>query len=157
MLTNDLVTLLTVPFDDYRSNVLAQLNLVEVMSPPRAGWRSSPIALSASVSKKSARRNSDVATSAKRSVTVQTGPGGRKSVPKGVRVSDAPSSSRGTAATRQSSGCRNGGVPKEKKNLKLASVAGSDEYLDGEELVLKGKNGIVFLNWSRMRKATECR
>ena len=44
-LSNELATTSTVPIDDYRSSVLAQLDLVEVLSPPRAEPRSSPVAL----------------------------------------------------------------------------------------------------------------
>ena len=42
----------TVRVDDYRSNVLAQLDLVEVLSPPRPGRRSSPALIRGTLSKK---------------------------------------------------------------------------------------------------------
>ena len=59
VLSNDLTTTTTVPIDDYRSNVLAQLDLVEVLSPPRAGRRSSPLGVSSAKTKKSAWRQND--------------------------------------------------------------------------------------------------
>ena len=43
ILTSDLVAPPTIRVDDYRSHVLAQLDLVEVMSPPCPGIRSSPV------------------------------------------------------------------------------------------------------------------
>ena len=132
VLTNELVTLPTVPIDDYRSSVLVQLNLVEVMSPPRAGRRSSPIVASVSTFKKSARLQGDVAIAASSSTPVQSGRRGRKSGPKCAKVVSASSSSRGTAVPRQSSGRRTGGIPRGKKSLQLANVVSSDSNSAGE-------------------------
>ena len=138
VLTNELVTLPTVPIDDYRSSVLAQLNLVEVMGPPRAGRRSSLIVASVSTFKKSARLQGDVAIAASSSTPVQSGHRGRKSGPKCAKVVSASSSSRGTAVPRQSSGRRTGGIPRGKKSLQLANVVSSDSNSAGE-VVAGGK------------------
>ena len=115
VLSNELEALPTVPIDDYRSNNLVQLNLVEVMSPPRAGRRSSPI-VACAFSIKSARRQSDVAIFTSISAATHSGRRCRKSVPKGGQVVGTTSSSYSIACSRQSSGRRTGGgVPRGKK------------------------------------------
>ena len=139
VLSNALVTTTTVPIDDYRSSVLAQLNLVEVMSPPRPGGRSSPIAANVSTGKNGARLQNDVDIGASSSTAVSAGRKGRKSGPKCAKVVGTPSSSRGTAVSRHPSGRRTGGVPRGKKSLTLASVDGSDDGSVNEGVVAKGK------------------
>ena len=146
VLSNALVTTPTVPIDDYHSSVLAQLNLVEVMSPPRPGRRSSPIAANMSTGKKGARLQNDVAIGASSSTAVSSGRKGRKSGPKCAKVVGTPSSSRGTAVSRHPSGRRTGGGPKGKKSLTLASVDGSDDGSAMKELWRKGKSDIVVEN-----------
>ena len=139
VLTNELVTSPTVPIDDYRSCVLAQLNLVEVMSPPRARRRSSPIVASVSTFKKSARLQDDVAFSASSSTAVQSGRSSRKSGPKCAKVVGASSSSLGTAVSRQSSGRRRGGSPEERKVYR--------------QLMLLVPIAILRVKWSRAERS----
>ena len=140
VLSNDLTTTSTVPIDDYRSNFLAQLDLVEVLSPPRAGRRSSPIGVSSAKSKKSARRQIDVTLGISAPFSVQTAPKKKRSAvknPRGARRC-MPSASRGGVLTRQSVGRRRGGIPRETKHLQLANVVGSDDD-SASEVVVSGR------------------
>ena len=139
VLSNELVTTPTVPIDDYRSSVLAQLNLVEVMSPPRPGRRSSPIAANVSTGGKGARLQHDVAIGVSSSTAVSSSRKCRKSRPKCAKVVSTPSSSRGTAVSRPPSRRRTGGVPRGKKSLTLASVDGSNDGSNSEGVEVKGK------------------
>ena len=100
-LSNELATTSTVPIDDYRSSVLAQLDSVEVLSPPRAGRRSSPVAMVSAKSKKSARRQSDVAWGIGVSTSAPLVSKSKKSAAKSVRSArcDMSSASRGQTET----------------------------------------------------------
>ena len=140
VLSNELATTSTVPIDDYRSSVLAQLDLVEVLSPPRAGRRSSPAVIVSATKKKSARRQSDVTLGIGISASAQRASKSKKSAAKSVRGTscDVPSTSRGSSRARQSIGRRTGGIPQGRKNLQLANVARSDDD-SASEGVVRGK------------------
>ena len=139
--TNDMqVSTSTVPIDDYRSSVLAQLDLVEVLSPPRAGRRSSPVAMVSAKSNKSARRQSDVALGIGVSTSAPLVSQSKKSAAKSVRGAscDMSSASRGGSLSKQSVGRRTGGIPRGNKSLQLANVVSSDSDSAGE-VVVSGK------------------
>ena len=138
-LSNELATTSTVPIDDYRSSVLAQFDLVEVLSPPRAGRRSSPVAMVSAKSKKSARRQSDVTLGIGVSTSAPLASRTR-SAAKSVRGAsrDMSSTSRGGSRSKQSVGRRTGEIPRGKKSLQLANVVSSDSDSAGE-VVVSGK------------------
>ena len=139
ILTNDVATSSSAPIDDYRSSVLAQLDLVEVMSPPRAGRRSSPIVKSSVQPKKGARKQTDVILGVGPSTSSQLAPKRKKSIAKPVKSASrsVPSTSRGSSRTRQSVGRRTGGVPRGRKSLQLANVGSDDDSAD--DIVVSGK------------------
>ena len=133
-LSNELSLPTTVRIDDYRSNVLAQLDLVEVLSPPRAGRRSSPVLKRGTSVKKVVRRQEDVTLPASGSTPIRSLQRSRTSIRKNVKsaVREGPSTS------RQSSGRRTGGKPRGKKFLQLATVGDSDND-SANEVVVSGK------------------
>ena len=133
-LSNELSLPTTVRIDDYRSNVLAQLDLVEVLSPPRPGRRSSPVLKRGTSVKKVVRRQEDVTLPASGSTPIRSLQRSRTSIRKSVKsaVREGPSTS------RQSSGRRTGGKPRGKKFLQLATVGDSDND-SANEVVVSGK------------------
>ena len=113
---------------------------MEVLSPPRAGRRSSPIGVSSAKSKKSARRQIDVTLGISAPFSAQTAPQKKRSAvknPRGARRC-MPSTSRGGVRTRQSVGRRTGGIPRGTKHLQLANVVGSDDD-SASEVVVSGR------------------
>ena len=84
-LSNELSLPTTVRIDDYRSNVLAQLDLVEVLSPPRAGRRSSPVLKRGTSVKKVVRRQEDVTLPASGSTPIRSLQRSRTSIRKSAK------------------------------------------------------------------------
>ena len=136
-LSNELATTSTVPIDDYRSSVLAQLDLVEVLSTPRAGRRSSPVVMVSAKSKKTARKQSDVTLGIGVSTWAPLVSKRKRSAAKSVRGAsrDMSSTSCGGSRSKQSVGRRTGGIPRGKKSLQLANVVSSDNDSAGEVVV----------------------
>ena len=137
VLSNELVGPSTTHVDDYRSSVLAQLDLVEVLSSPTAGRRSGFTVVRGTKAKKMARQQSDVTLGATCSTPVQSARKSKKATLKGKQGPSAGPSAltRSGDRSRQSRGRRTGGVPGGRKWLQLANVTDDVHDSSSEDTV----------------------
>ena len=123
--------------DDYRSNVLRQLDLVEVLSAPSAGRRSGLLGVRGTKAKKIARGQSDVVLGATCSTPVQSARKSKKATTKDIQGSSSGPSALicSGGRSRQSRGRRTGGEPGGRKCSQLANLTDDVHFSSSEDSV----------------------
>ena len=135
VLSNELVGPSATLVDDYRSNISAQLDLVDCS--PTAGRRSGPSCVCVTKAKKIALRQSDVILGATCSTPVQSARKSKKATPKDIQgPSFGPSAViRSGERSQRSRGRCTGGVPGGRKCLQLANVSDDVHDSSSEDIV----------------------